>query len=198
MVLKKLQIDTQIERLFDIVSMLEEQSIEPGHASDALDVLGEVPPFLRALLVADGTVTMALEAYFHEPVVINTLRQGPFKSPVTIPALAMKPGEQCLFREVELIGESSGTKYAHASSVINTHAISPGLFEQLVDEHEGIGVVLRNVARGSFRAVLKVNRGSVFTNAGIPHLNRTYRVSFNSRPAILITEEFPIDVYTPA
>ena len=40
-----------------------------GHAIP----LAELPPFLRALLVTDGTVTKILEAYFWEPVVVDTL-----------------------------------------------------------------------------------------------------------------------------
>ena len=38
--------------------------------------LAHLPPFLRSLLVTDGTVTKILEAYFWEPVLVDTLAQG--------------------------------------------------------------------------------------------------------------------------
>ncbi len=60
------------------------------------------------------------------------------------------------------------------------------------NKHEGIGVVLRNVAKGSFREVLQLGAGGLMINAAI---HRTYRVSLNATPAILITEEFPLAAF---
>lgn len=136
---------------------------------------------------------MVLEAYSAEPIRIKILRHEPMRVPEAVPALDMDKDEECLFREVELLGESSGSLYAHATSVINKQSIQSSLFEHLDDKHEGIGVVLRNVAKGSFREVLDLCKGGVMTNND---LNRTYRVNMNAVPAILITEEFPLDVYT--
>ena len=179
-------------RFFESMAKLEETSIEPGFASHALARLGEVPPFLRSLLVADGTVTMALEAYFDEVIRISTTGQEPVKLAAAIPVLNMQSGDDCYFRQVDLIGETSGTCYASATSILNKKAIGDRLFEQLVDEHIGIGVILRNSARGSFREVLNVARGGLATEFDV---HRTYRVSLNGAPVILITEEFPMSVY---
>ena len=125
----------------------------------ALQTLGSLPGFLRALLVADGTVTMALEAYFDEGVRVSTQLQRPEILPRAIPALNMNASDHCYFRQVRLLGEQSGSCYASATSILNKSAIGDELFEQLVDEHIGIGVILRNFARGSFREVLTVRRG---------------------------------------
>ena len=171
---------------------LPEVSIEPGHALLALDQLGSVPPFLRSLLVADGTVTLALEAFFNEEIRIRTVRQEPLNLDHGISALEMNQGDECYFRQVQLMGESSNTIYASATSILNKHAIGQALFDELVDEHVGIGVILRNSAKGSFREVLSLRKGGLLTNYD---LNRTYRVSLNTKPALLITEEFPLEVY---
>jgi chorismate-pyruvate lyase len=181
-----------IEDFFLKMSGLVEQSIEPGHARAALNALGELPGFLRSLLVADGTVTMALEAYFDEGIRIETLRQEPLQLPCELPVMNMQVGDLSYFRQVRLLGESTGTCYAEATSVLNKNAIGDALFEQLVDEHVGIGVILRNSAKGSFREVLSVERGSLLAGFDV---HRTYRVSLSGVPAILISEEFPLAVY---
>ena len=183
---------TKTSRFFDAMAELPTTSIEPGFASHALSALGLLPPFLRALLVADGTVTMALEAYFDEVIRISTTRQEPMRLDRPIAALHMVAGDDCYFRQVDLLGETSRTRYASATSILNKRAIGDSLFEQLVDEHVGIGVILRNSARGSFREVLKVAMGGLMSEFDV---HRTYRVSLNGTPAILITEEFPKSLF---
>ena len=183
---------TKLESYFSKMASLEETSIEPGYARSALNALGPVPSFLRSLLVADGTVTMALEAYFDEGIRIETLLQEPRSLEVAMPVLNMQVGDVSYFRQVKLIGESTGTVYAEATSLLNKNAIGDELFEQLVDEHVGIGVILRNSAKGSFREVLNVGRGCLLSGFDV---FRTYRVSLSGVPAILISEEFPLDVY---
>lgn len=174
---------------FDILSNLGETSIEPGTAAAALAPLGVLPPFLHSLLVTDGTVTMALEAYFAEPIRIHTLWQGEYQSPCDIASLKMKTDNACFVRHVELLGTRTEVCYAKATSLMNPEFIEPVLFSKLVDERIGIGVILRNDARGSFREVLQVQRGNIVSEFAV---NRTYRVSLNAAPALLITEEFPL------
>lgn len=181
-----------MKKFFKAMSSLEETSIEPGNARAALQELGELPGFLRSLLVADGTVTMALEAYFDEVIRIETVLQEPQELSAKIPVLDMEKGDLCYFRRVKLLGEDSGRCYAEAASILNKNAIGDALFEQLVDEHVGIGVILRNFARGSFREVLSIQRGKLFAGFDV---HRTYRVSLGGVPAILISEEFPLDLY---
>jgi chorismate-pyruvate lyase len=192
----RLELDGKIANLFSLLSEINEIGIESGQVNDVLSKLesemGKIPAFLRALLVTDGTVTMALEAYFSERITINTLRQGRVSAPNSLPALEVSKGGDCFFREVELIGEKSGLCYGHASSILNRNAIDADLFEQLVSENVGIGVILRNLARGSHREVLALGRGNIMTRSDV---HRTYSVSINALPAILITEEFTRVVY---
>jgi len=192
----RLELDEKITTLFSLLSEISEGGIESGQVNDVLSELeseaGEIPPFLRALLVTDGTVTMALEAYFSERISINTLRQGRISAPSSLPALEVSKYGDCFFREVELIGAKSGLCYGHASSILNKNAIDADLFEQLVSENVGIGVILRNLARGSHREVLALGGGNIMTSSDV---SRTYSVSINALPAILITEEFTRAVY---
>lgn len=171
---------------------LPDTSIEPGYAHQALAPLGVLPGFLKSLLVADGTVTMALEAYFGETIRIATSCQEQVLLPIDVAALDMRAGDLCYFRQVELLGEKSGTCYAAATSMLNKRAIGDRLFAELVDEHVGIGVILRNSARGSFREVLQLKTGGLMSSFDV---HRTYRVSLNGVSAILITEEFPKEVF---
>jgi len=193
-VLSKLKLNETIDGLIGRLSKLDARGIEPGDVGQRLAPYPQIPAFLRALLVTDGTVTMALEAYFREPIRINTILQGYLTLTQDLPAVGMAEGETCLYREVELMGAETGNLYVHASSVVNKNVIQMPVFERLVDEHEGIGVVLRNVAKGSFREVLELGLGGIMIDAG---MHRTYRVSLNATPAILITEEFPLAVYSP-
>jgi len=192
----KLELDGKIEDLFSLLSQIHEGGIEPGQVNEMLQKLesefGGIPPFLRALLVTDGTVTMALEAYFAEPISINTLRQGRMSAPYSLPALEVSKNGECFFREIELFGSISGKCYGHATSILNKNAIDADLFEQLVSEDVGIGVILRNLARGSYRELLALGKGNVMSNSD---LRRTYSVSINALPAILITEEFQCAVF---
>ncbi|MFT7686830.1 MAG: chorismate-pyruvate lyase [Candidatus Azotimanducaceae bacterium] len=192
----KLELDEKIGNLFSLLSQIHDGGINTSQVSETLSKLesemGQIPAFLRALLVTDGTVTMALEAYFAEPISINTLRQGRMSAPCSLPALEVSKNEDCFFREVELKGAKSGLCYGHASSILNKNAIDADLFEQLVSEDVGIGVILRNLARGSYREVLALGAGNVMAKSD---LRRTYSVSINALPAILITEEFQRAVF---
>jgi chorismate-pyruvate lyase len=190
--LNTLQLDEGLIRLFDKLSDHRSEVIRIGEIASRLSQYESVPPFLRSLLVADGTVTMALEAYFLEQIEICTLRQGQVLAPRDVSALDLNKGEQCLIREVQLLGVESSKCYVHAVTVINPSRLSPILFEQLVDEEEGIGAILRNVAKGSFREVIHIGTGGLMTDADI---HRRYRVSLNSLPALLITEEFELSSY---
>lgn len=149
-----------------------------------LDQYPGLPPFLRSLLVADGTVTLLLSAYFREDIVIETSRQSMLVMPSDLPVLGLRAMGEVFIRQVQLLGSVSGKCYAIATSLINPAHLPSDLFEALIDENVGMGEVLRNSARGSYREVLHICQVS----EGI--MRRTYAVFLQQRPAILITEDF--------
>ena len=65
--------------------------------------------------------------------------------------------------------------------------IRTDLFRALTDEDVGMGEVLRNNARGSYREIINIE------DASSKIAERTYAVYLDRRPCILITEAFIID-----
>jgi len=189
-----IELNQRASLLLKGLSRLQLKVVETTDVTRQLAPYRHVPPFLRSLLVADGTVTMALEAYYLEDIVIRTQRQGAFLADESLPSLDLNKGERAFYREVELRGAESDQLYASAASILNSRSIDTQLFDQLVDERVGIGVILRNFARGSHREVMSINEGGLMTEADI---SRTYRVSLNEKPAILITEEFNYSAFQP-
>ncbi|MBK1705959.1 4-hydroxybenzoate synthetase [Halochromatium glycolicum] len=153
-----------------------------------------LPPFLRALLVTDGTVTKALEAYFWEPVVVDTLRQEFIVAADEIPWIAVKPQDQVLVREALLRGSDTGKHYAQAFSVIRTALIPSSFRERLINREIGIGVLIRDSGLESFREVMEVGVEPEPIE-GARALYRTYRIIIDGRPVILISETFPLELY---
>jgi chorismate-pyruvate lyase len=152
-----------------------------------------LPPFLRALLVTDGTVTKIIEAYFWEPVVVDTLRQEFVTAADEIPWVHIEGGERIMVRRARLRGGDSCRSFAHAFSVIRTELI-PGHFRQrLIDREIGIGMLIRDSGLESYREVLEV--GVEPDADGSESVFRTYRNIIAGEPVILITETFPLQLY---
>ena len=163
-----------------------------GHAKR----LADLPPFLRALLVTDGTVTKMLEAYFWEPVAVDTLAQDLMTVERDIPWVEVGAGDQVLIRQAQLRGIDSGKVYATAFSVIRTERIPPAFRQRLIDREIGIGVLIRDSGLESYREVVEVGAAGADTQAtGEDRVFRTYRIIIDGVPVILITETFPIALY---
>lgn len=170
--------------------------------------LAGLPPFLRALLVTDGTVTKILEAYFWEPVSVTTQRQEFVVAEQPIPWIRIGAGDQVLVREAALRGADSGVLYATALSVIRIEHIPEGFRQRLIDRELGIGVLIRDSGLESYREVMEVDiTGAPGAVSGAPAgvaaeafaaddvLSRTYRIIIGREPVILITEDFPLARY---
>jgi chorismate-pyruvate lyase len=155
--------------------------------------LKALPPFLRALLVTDGTVTKILEAYFWEPVSVDTLEQRFEVAEEAVPAIGIEPGDRCLIREARLRGTDTGRSFADAFSLIRTELIPSGFRQRLIDREIGIGVLIRDSGLESYREVLDV--GLELNADGRRAVCRTYRIIIERRPVILITECFPLALY---
>ena len=153
--------------------------------------LAGLPPFLRALLVTDGTVTKILEAYFWEPVMVDTLGQGLMTAERDIPWVEVTAGDQVLTRQAQLRGADTGRTYADAFSVIRIERIPLAFRQRLIDREIGIGVLIRDSGLESYREVLEVGAAS---GAGA-EIFRTYRIIIDHAPVILITETFPVALY---
>ena len=167
----------------------------PRPGADGLPLAG-LPPFLRALLATDGTVTKILEAYFWEPVAVDTLAQDLMTAERDIPWVEVAAGDQVLIRQAQLRGTDSGKVYATAFSVIRTERIPPAFRQRLIDREIGIGVLIRDSGLESYREVMEVGASEADTQAtGEDRVFRTYRIIIDGVPVILITETFPLALY---
>jgi len=169
--------------------------------------LSDLSPFLRALLVTDGTVTKALEAYFWEPVTVDTLEQRFETAAEPVPWIGLAAGDACLIRDARLRGVHSGRAFAEALSLIRTELIPPDFRRRLIAREIGIGALIRDSGLESYREVLDVGlehgggprRDPAGAGAGAadsgPSVFRTYRIIIGGRPVILITECFPLALF---
>lgn len=153
-----------------------------------------LPPFLRTLLVADGTVTKSLEAYFWERVEVEQVAQTLIPLAHAVPALALAEGAMVLERRVCLVGAETGRVYATAHSLIKNEALPQRLRDDLQHGRIGIGELLRERGLESYREILDVGSDSQ-ASAGEEAIYRTYRIMVQHQAAILITETFPCSVY---
>ncbi|WP_295879454.1 chorismate pyruvate-lyase family protein [uncultured Thiohalocapsa sp.] len=155
--------------------------------------IASLPPFLRALLVTDGTVTKIIEAYFWEPVVVDTLRQEFVEAADDIPWVHIERGERIMVRRARLRGAHSGKAFANAFSVIRTGLIPAQFRRRLIDREIGIGALIRDSGLESYREVLEV--GIEPDSDADKAVFRTYRIIIAGEPVILITETFPLPLY---
>lgn len=161
--------------------------------SGASLLLSELPPFLRALLVTDGTVTKILEAYFWEPVVVDTLAQRIESALEPVAWIELAAGDNCLLRDARLRGTHSSRSFAEAFSLIRIELIPPGFRQRLIDREIGIGVLIRDSGLESYREILDVGLDRMADGAAA--VFRTYRIFIERQPVMLITEYFPLALY---
>jgi len=162
-----------------------------------------LPPFLRTLLVTDGTVTKALEAYYWEPVQVDTVFQEFVQAEADIDWLDVRSGDEVLSRRVNLRGRARSTVYAKAYSILRSSLIPTQLRAQLLAGTLGIGELIRDCGLETYRELLEIGLTTAEDeldpgDATLGAVYRTYRIVLGGRPAILVTEHFPLDVFLPA
>lgn len=171
-------------------SNTETQPLLNAHNFDDARI-ANLPAFLRTLLVADGTITRSLEAYFWEPIKVITLDQSECIAENAIPWLNVTQGHTVLVREASLEGVDTSKTYAKAFSVIRAEHIPEHLRNKLIEGKIGIGVLISDSGMESYREMLELSFESPEAES-LKDLvvSRTYRIFLNSQPAILITEQF--------
>lgn len=185
--------------LFSKAGFAEDWELERCSETEGIQ-MRDLPPFLRTLLITDGTVTKHLEAYFWEPVNVKPLAQSLKQTESEIPWLHLQADETVLTREVELVGEQSKHHYATAFSIVCPTLIPAPFRQALLDGEIGIGKLIRESGMESYREVLEIgvtdsplSKGSEQSQA---HVYRTYRILLAGKAAILITERFPLAIFS--
>ena len=148
-----------------------------------------LPPFLRTLLVADGTVTKSLEAFFWEKVNVETVAQNDHELGQNIESIGANTGDHVLKREVTLCGETTEKIYAYATSYLKLETLDPEVKDSLLDGKIGIGELLREIGLETYREIIDIGEAKEM-------IYRTYIIHIGGHPIIQITEHFPLDCYT--
>jgi chorismate-pyruvate lyase len=155
-------------------------------------------PILRVLLVTDGTVTRTLEAYFGEAIQVDVLEHAEITSDVAYPQIGIGPGDHILHRYVRLLGRTSRKVYAVAESVAVLEHISQQMRRQLIEQHKGIGELLREGRLETYRELLTADltaagqwAGDLNVSPGDGVVTRDYRIYQGGRAVLLIREIFP-------
>lgn len=174
----------------------QEDSLINTDSGQQLD-LASLPPFLRTLLVMDGTVTKALESWFWEPVNV-------------IPLINDQDDQESeiLKREVLLQGEHSSRNFACARSTVSLDNLPEDIVKALISGRIGIGELLREKGLETYRELfdidylielpkadtLLVNMMSA-SDLSSAIISRSYKIWLNKKPAITVTEFFPVERY---
>lgn len=167
--------------------------------------MANLPPFLRTLLMTDGTVTKSIEAYFWETVNVENLGQGAVLIDRNVEWLEISEGDEVLRRRVRLVGADSKAIYAHAESLLRLDRLPEELNHELQAGRIGIGELLRERGLETYRELLAFGVEAmgelteVFGGKDSDLLvSRIYRIALHHHPAILITEKFPLLLYQDA
>ena len=157
-----------------------------------------LPPFLRTLLVTDGTVTKSLEAYFWESIKVEKRSQEQCWLTQELPAIGAKVGERVLKRDVLLRGSSSNDIYVYATSYLLTDMLDEEVKKALVEGKIGIGELLREIGLETYREIVdfgrevyQINQEGSETPELLEVIYRIYVINISGKPAIQITERFP-------
>lgn len=170
-------------------------------SGDIID-LRTIPPFLRTLMVTDGTVTKALEAWFWERINVEGLSNNLEYLESEVEGLTLNKGDHVLKREVFLRGEESKRIYAFARSIVSLKHLGNEISQLLINGEIGIGELLREKDVETYRDIFKIDYLSSIKNDDSPLsifprkvISRSYRIRVNGIPSILVNEYFPIDLY---
>ena len=179
--------------------------LEPNQATPPRPILGAhfnmlgLSDIERILLVSDGTFTYQLETFVREPIGVEIL------SNQLLPlswseATLLNRGEGSLAwnRRTLLRGRDSTAAYAYATSLIDDHGLNPDFRAELRDTTSGIGHLLAKYRIGTFRELLTyhLDDGAQYAHY-LPKfrksafLSKTYRIIFEGRPIMVVTENMP-------
>jgi chorismate-pyruvate lyase len=165
-------------------------------------LLSSLPPFLRVLLVTDGTVTRTLEAYVGEPIEVCVLSHAAVRSERSYPVLGVPSGESILKRRVILKGQHTRTAYALAESVMIVDRLPHEIRYKLMEERQGIGELIRAGKLETYRELLGLRKAQADSWARELAIDksasvviRNYMICLGGQVAMEIEEVFPECVF---
>jgi chorismate-pyruvate lyase len=187
--------------VFDPCSVFRPTSNDSVSADGPLQ-LAVLPPFLRVLLLTDGTVTKSIEAYFYEAIEVEVLAHACMKSDRTFPGIEVTLGDPILRRCVILRGKTTRSAYAFAESILAVNRVPSDMGAKLIEGGKGIGELLREWKKETYRELLGIKKsdaGEWAIHLGVEKservLTRDYQIHLDGRAAIQIEEVFPVSLF---
>jgi chorismate-pyruvate lyase len=177
--------------------------LEPNQATAPQPILGAhmlgLSDIERILLVADGTFSYQLETFVREPIGVEILSNQLLPlSHNAAPLLNRDEGSSAWYRRTLLRGRDSAAAYVYATSLIDDHGLNPDFRAELRNTTSGIGHLLAKYRIATFRELLTYHLDDVAQYAHyLPKfrrsafLSRTYRIMFEGRPIMVVTENMP-------
>ena len=179
--------------------------LEPNQATAPQPILGAhfnmlgLSDIERILLVADGTFSYQLETFVREPIGVEILSNQLLPLSHNAAALLNRSeGSLAWNRRTLLRGRDSAAAYVYATSLIDDHDLNPDFRAELRNTTSGIGHLLAKYRIGTFRELLTYHLDDgaqyayclpKFRNSAF--LSRTYRIIFEGRPIMVVTENMP-------
>ncbi|MBW8192231.1 hypothetical protein K0504_14435 [Neiella marina] len=153
----------------------------------------QLPALLKVLISTDGTVSTMLEAWFAEAIIAKVDQTTAPVSNHDLLMLDAAPGDEVICRSTQIVGKSSDTTYLRATAVILSERVPMQTIECIERHEAGIGKALRQARSETLREVLDWG-----IDEAQQEVWRCYRIVMAGRPAMLITERFPIKTYQDA
>jgi chorismate-pyruvate lyase len=163
--------------------------------------------FDRMLLTGDGTVTTSLESCVGEPITTRTtLQAGPAVVPELVAntglwwhpdagVLRLAPDEELIARRAVLRGETTGTAFVLAESLLVPDRLPSQIATALHRNGSSIWRLLNGTSTETRRELLGIGRmragessGYLGTESGASLAWRTYQITVAGQPAVLISE----------
>lgn len=162
-----------------------------------------LPPFLRTLLVMDGTVTKSLSAWFWEPVSVKAFYNKLEILTEPLEVLGIKPDDKILRREVSLIGKHTQQTFACARSIVSMRHLPEHIGDSLEKGKMGIGELLQEQDIETYRDIFEINyltekeknKDKLLNSLTGDIVSRSYQIRVNGVSAIIVTEYFPVNLY---
>jgi chorismate-pyruvate lyase len=161
------------------------QHERPAQLSD-LD-LATLPPALRILLLSDGTLTTALEAYRLAPVVAEVRSQETIRLDAeNSRPLRAEIGTEAILRRVDIRDMTTSAILVKAESILLIERLPDAFARTLADSQKGLGEALSRARLECRRELLWYGREAGAGNT----IARCYRVISHGQPVLLIEERF--------
>lgn len=162
----------------------------------------QLSPFQRVMLVADGTLTHAIEAWVDEAVSVCKLNETTLHTKEPVPLLQLDHRTELLQREILLKGSDSNRTWLYACSFIVLERISAAFRDDLMISKRPIGKLWRDHRTENYKEIVSccchpaLELAQHF-NLSLQQtlLSRTYRVFNGGKPVMMITEKLPLNLF---